>query len=72
MLYNSIMAGSYTVSVSVTLRSLTEWTVQMPVEEWEGISDLAKDLISKLLVVDASKRLTPAEVAAALEAAEIR
>eukprot|EP00656_Telonema_subtile_P018441 TRINITY_DN19961_c0_g1_i4.p1 TRINITY_DN19961_c0_g1~~TRINITY_DN19961_c0_g1_i4.p1 ORF type:complete len:236 (+),score=37.91 TRINITY_DN19961_c0_g1_i4:97-804(+) len=46
MLYNSIMAGSYT----------------MPVEEWEGISDLAKDLISKLLVVDASKRLTPAEV----------
>ena len=33
-----------------------------PTPYWDGISDMAKDLISKLLVVDPKKRLTAEEM----------
>eukprot|EP00658_Telonema_sp_P-2_P038018 TRINITY_DN27330_c0_g1_i4.p1 TRINITY_DN27330_c0_g1~~TRINITY_DN27330_c0_g1_i4.p1 ORF type:complete len:394 (-),score=127.73 TRINITY_DN27330_c0_g1_i4:362-1543(-) len=46
MLYNTIMNGEYS----------------MPEEEWDQISDLAKDLVRRLLVVDPTDRMTPAQV----------
>ncbi|CAH8442343.1 unnamed protein product [Heterobilharzia americana] len=43
------------------LRQIMEGRFSFPSPEWDDISESAKDLICKLLVVDAKKRLTAAE-----------
>jgi len=48
MLYESIMAGRY----------------ELPAEEWDLVSPLAKQLVNGLLVVDPAARMTPAQVKA--------
>jgi phosphorylase kinase gamma subunit len=45
----------------VMIRAIMEGKFSFSAPEWSDVSDLAKDLVTKLLTLDPSKRLTPSQ-----------